>query len=80
MVYKIILVADTAANQVPTFTITNTKFYVPVVTLSTQHNVKLLKQLQPWCERTINLNKYQSKKANQVQNWYLDFLIDFLGF
>ena len=47
MVYKIILVADTASNQVPTFTITNTKFYVPVVTLSTQHNVKLLKQLQP---------------------------------
>ena len=26
------------ANQVPTFTITDTKLYVPVVTLSTQDN------------------------------------------
>ena len=29
-------------NQVPTFTITNTKRYVPVVTLSTRDNAKLL--------------------------------------
>ena len=39
------LVTGTAANQVPTFTITDAKLYVPVVTLSTQSNVKLLKQL-----------------------------------
>ena len=39
------LVIGTAANQVPTFTITDAKLYVPVVTLSTQNNVKLLKQL-----------------------------------
>ena len=36
------LVAGTAANQVLTFTITDTKLYVPVVTLSTQDNAKLL--------------------------------------
>ena len=29
-------------NQVPTFTIADTKLYVPVVTLSTQDNAKLL--------------------------------------
>ena len=32
---KIILAAGTAANQLPKFRITNTKPYVPVVTLST---------------------------------------------
>ena len=40
-----ILVAGTAANQKPYFEIIDTKIYVPVVTLSTQGNVKLLKQL-----------------------------------
>ena len=29
-------------NQVPTFTITETNLYVPIVTLSTQDNAKLL--------------------------------------
>ena len=40
----------------------DTKLYVPVVTLSTQGNAKLLKQLESGCERTINWNNYQSKK------------------
>ena len=48
------LVAGTIANQEPTFTITDTKLYVPVVTLSTQDNVKLLKQLKSDFKRTIN--------------------------
>ena len=34
------------ANRVPTFTITETNLYVPVVTLSTQDNAKLLPQLE----------------------------------
>ena len=34
------------AEQVPTFTITETNLYVPVVTLSTQDNAKLLPQLK----------------------------------
>ena len=33
-------------NQVPTFTITETNLYVPVVILSTQDNAKLLPQLK----------------------------------
>ena len=70
------LVAGTAANQVPEFKITDTKLYVPVVTLSTQDNVKLLKQLESGFKRTNNCNKYQFEKANQAQNRYLDFLID----
>ena len=48
------LIAGTAANQEPAFTITDTKLYVHVVTLSTQDNVKLLKQLESGFERTIN--------------------------
>ena len=43
-----------------TFTITDTKFYVPVVTLSTQDNAKLLQQLKYGFKITINWNKYQS--------------------
>ena len=34
------------ANQEPTFEITDTKLYVPVVTLSTQDNAKLIEQLK----------------------------------
>ena len=56
------LVPGTAANQVPQTKITDTKIYAPVVTLSTQNNIKLLKQLEPGFKRTINWNKYQSKK------------------
>ena len=73
---KCILVAATAANQVPEFKITDTKLYVPVVTLSTECNAKLLKQLESGFERTIDWNRYQVKKTNLVQNRYLDFLID----
>ena len=40
---KCILVAGTATNQIPEFTITDTKLHVPVITFSTQDNVKLLK-------------------------------------
>ena len=61
----------------PEFEITNTKLYVLVVPLSTQNNVKLFKQLGSRFKRTLNWNKYQSKKkTNQTQNRYFDFLID----
>ena len=70
------LVAGTTANQEPKFKITDTKPYVPVVTLSIQDNIKLLKQLESGFKRTIIWNKYQSKITEQVQNRYLEFLID----
>ena len=44
-----------------TFKITDTKLYVPVVTLSTQDNSKLLQQLKFGFKRGINWNKYLSK-------------------
>ena len=40
-----IIVTGTVANQKPRFTITHTKIYVLVVTLSVQNNAKLLQQL-----------------------------------
>ena len=36
------IVSTNVANQIATFAITDTKLYVPVVTLSTQDNAKLL--------------------------------------
>ena len=42
------------------FAITETNFYVPVVTLSRQDNSKLLQQLKSGFKRLINWNKYES--------------------
>ena len=53
--------ADDAANQVVSFMITNTKLYVPVVTLSTKDNTNLIKQLNEGFKRTIYWNQYVSK-------------------
>ena len=61
------IIAGTAANQVPTFAITDTKLYVLVAALSTQDNPKLLQQLKSDFKRTINWNKYQSKVTIQIQ-------------
>ena len=61
---KRFLVAGTVVNQVPGIKITVTKLYVQVVTLSTQVNIKLLKQLESGFKRTITWNKYQSKTRN----------------
>ena len=65
-----------AANQNPESEITDTKLYVPAVSLSTQDNIKLLEQLETDFERTINWNKYLPKTTNQAYSRYLDFLID----
>ena len=59
MVKKCIIAITDVADQVITFSITDTKLYVPVVTLSNQDNAKLLEQLKSGFKRTINWNKYQ---------------------
>ena len=41
---KCVIIDTDVANQVLTFTITETNLYVPVVTLSIQDNAKLLPQ------------------------------------
>ena len=63
-------------NQVPTFTITDTKLYVPVVTLLIQDNARLPEQLKSGFKRTINWNRYEPKVKAERQNQYLDFLIN----
>ena len=68
--------ATAVADQGATFSMTNTKLYVPVVTLSTQDHAKLLQQLKSGFKRTTNRNKYQSKISAQRPNQYLDYLIE----
>ena len=48
------IIDNPIANQEPTFTIIDTKLYVPVVALSTQYNAKLLEQFKSGFKRTIN--------------------------
>ena len=52
-----VIVANNA-NQDTRFSITDTKFYVPVVTLSIEDNTKLLEQIKSGFKRKINWNKY----------------------
>ena len=47
-----VIISTNNANQVPTFTITETNLYVPVVTLSAQDNSKLLPHLKNDFKRT----------------------------
>ena len=58
------------------FEITDTKLYVPVVTLSKEDDIKLLEQLKSGFERTIKWNKYISQMTIQPQNNNLIYLID----
>ena len=66
----------TNSTGVGTFAITDTKLYVPVVTLSTQDNEKLLEQLKSGFKRVINWNKYLSKTELLVQHPNLNLLIE----
>ena len=71
-----VIIYTDVANQVPTFTITDTNLYVPIVTLSTQDNTKLLPQLKSGFERTISWNKYLAKPEFLAQNENLNHLIE----
>ena len=50
--------------------------FVPVVTLSTQDDNKLLEQLKTGFKRTIKWNKYRSEMSNQSKNNNSNYLID----
>ena len=50
--------------------------YVPVVTLSTQDDNKILEQLETRFKRTIRWNKYRSEVANQTKSNNVNYLID----
>ena len=71
-----VTVATNVANQIPTFLITDTKHYDPIVTLSIQHNEKLLEQLKYGFKRSIKWNKYQFEESIERPNQYLDYLIN----
>ena len=74
---------DNPAIVAPTgleFKIKDTKFYVPVVTLSKKKkkkkDIKLLEKLKSGFKRTIKWNKYRSQMTIQPQNNNLNYLID----
>ena len=69
-----VIISTNIANQIPTFTITETNLYVPVFTLSTQDNAKLLSQLKSSFKRTISWNKYLAKPELLAQNSNLNYL------
>ena len=48
-------------DQETALSITDTKFYVPVVTLSTQDDAKLLEQLKPGFKEAIKWNRSEPK-------------------
>ena len=58
------------------FAITETKLYVPVVTLSTKDHEKLLQQLKSGFKKTISWNKYESSIKTFAQNRYLNYLVN----
>ena len=66
----------TESNGAGTFTVTDTKLYVPVVTLSTQENTKFLQQLKSGFKGVINWNKYLSKPELLAQNPNLNHLVE----
>ena len=55
-----------------TFKITNTKLYVPIATLSSKNNAKLVKLLEEGLNRPVCWNEYQTKiESKNLNNGYL---------
>ena len=64
------------ASTGATFQIIDSKLYVPGVTLSTENDKRLLKQLRTGFKRTIKWNKCKSKMTNQTENNNLNYMTD----
>ena len=71
-----VIIYTDIVNQNPTFTITETNLYVPVVTLSTQDNAKLLPKLKNGFKRKISWNKYLAKPKLLARNQNLNYLTE----
>ena len=71
-----VIIYTNVNNQILTFTITETNFYVPVVALSTQDNADLLPKLKNGFKRTISWNKYLAKPELLARNANLNHLIE----
>ena len=65
-----------SVNGETKFSITETKLFVPVVTLSIQDNAKLLQQWKFGFNRTVNWNQYESSVKTFAKNRYLNHLIN----
>ena len=59
-----------------TFKITDTKLYVPFVTLSIKDDNNFLEKLKSGFKRTIKWNKYRSEMTSQTKTNHLNHLID----
>ena len=71
-----VIIYTNVDNQVSTFAITETNLYVPVVTLSTQDNEKLLPQLKSGFKRKVSWNKILANPELLVRNQNLNYLIE----
>ena len=71
-----VIIYTYVVDQNPTFKITETKLYVPVVALTTQNNAKLLPQFKSGFKRTISWNKYLSQPELLAQNPDLNHLVE----
>ena len=74
-----IVITNTLRDTSPknaTFQITDTKLYVPVVTLSNEDDNKFSGQLKSGFKRTIKWNKYRSEMTNLTTNNNLNYLIE----
>ena len=71
-----VIVSTDVANKDATFSITDTKLYVLVVTLAAQDNTKLHQELKSGFKIIINWNKYQQKSEFLGQNQYLNQLVE----
>ena len=71
-----VIIYTNVNSQVPTFTLTETNLYVPVVTLSTQDNEKLLPQQKSGFKRKISCNRHLAKPELLAQNANLNHLIE----
>ena len=71
-----VILYTNVTNQGSTFSIADTKLYVPVVTLSTQDNAKFLPQLQSGFKRKINWSKCLPKPESLEQNPDLNYLVE----
>ena len=64
------------AGTAATFKITDSKLYVPIVTLKTKDNTKLSKWLSEVLKRSLYWNKYKISFRNYNENEYIRERID----
>ena len=65
-----------SAGTAATFAITDTKLYVPVVTLNTEDDAKLSKLLREGFKRSVYWNKYKVILKDYVANNYIKEWLD----